>query len=541
MTSLVASNNWWLGCLYEKNQKTLLLSIWLYLLTLLMPEVFAMAAKHRYLVLHQYDDGTMHDSDPFRHVGDITNAERKNLMGIGKKRFVSIKLTEKEAADIKKELSGKNGLIELDNVIQLPLKPYVNNSNLQQNDGEFLNNTPLCNATVDNVDFYVLDTLVFPDTVELSNVKLIYGPNYVNDPVACHPHGTWVSSIIAGKTSGVIPNGMRIIYNMVVLDCNGNGFPSYIIQAFSAVIENAKLNALQGRRAVVNLSAGAGTNLVLDAAANAVINAGISLFVSAGNDGINACVSQSPAEAANVFTVAATEFPGNVPASFTNWGLPGDCVKLFLPGLGVTVASITDSGAVTFLAGTSFATPTATALAAMQLAEDPKATPAEVSSRILARSINVMPIANNVYNNLMPIMQASQACFNTNLLFSSFTTSKSTSNKFTLWYSGMTQGNFCVMFKAASVRNTILLGLRYNISTPASEIVQVKIGVPHKPGFLSTIQQGGKVLSSKITNNRILSTTPTTTIRVAEQAKIITVAYSKKLRYDDPVAFGCNI
>ena len=523
------------------------------ILYFLLPEVTSSAeAKRRYIIMlpkkhpqRRFDDtntDTDTDTDQELFSDDLAAdfSEHEILMNTEKRRFISISLTEKAARKLKKKLGDSDSLVVPDELVSIPNIPFViRDDNTTSADTEFLTNTPKCHVEVNNVDFVVLDTLVFSNAPDLQGVKINFGPNYTPDKSPCHPHGTWVSSIIAGSQYGVIPSGKRTIYNIVVFNCNAQGFPSYIIQAFNHAMQLAKENAIVGRRTLINLSGGGGLNPAMDAAANAIVDAGIALFVSAGNDAIDACTSASPAAATKVIAVGATTPPGNVPAYFTNWGDVGGCVRFYLPGTGIQVLDVSNPNIVLGVSGTSFASPIGAALGGIELQRDLQATPAEILARLSSRMITVSPPPGGSFNQLMPVLLSLNACANNLELFSAFVTTKADSNKFLRWYDGVRQTNMCVSFKAASNINSLLVGIRGN-SNATSEIVSIKIGVKANTNYVNSISQNGINLAFKRTSTRILNKQVGKTYKVSTVGQSILFSYTT-MKGDEVSFLSANV
>jgi serine protease len=121
----------------------------------------------------------------------------------------------------------------------------------------------------------------------------------------------------------------------------------------------------------------------LNDAVQRVIDAGVTVVVSAGNSGVDAC-SYSPASVSAAVTVGATT---NIDekAIYSN---SGPCVDLFAPGSGIYSATNTDDFAFVNANGTSMAAPHVAGAAALYLESHPGASPSEVSAAIVADATN---------------------------------------------------------------------------------------------------------------------------------------------------------
>jgi len=164
-------------------------------------------------------------------------------------------------------------------------------------------------------------------------------------------HGTHVAGIIGAKnnTIGVlgVASGATLV-SLRVLDKDGKGTLSAIIQALSYVNANAKAGD------VVNLSLGEEEpSAILDQAVQNTAARGIYIAIAAGNDSKPA-INFSPGRAngQNIYTVSAVDSLGNF-ASFSNYG--NDAVDIAAPG--VRILSTFSNGRYAILSGTSMAAP----------------------------------------------------------------------------------------------------------------------------------------------------------------------------------------
>lgn len=164
-------------------------------------------------------------------------------------------------------------------------------------------------------------------------------------------HGTHVAGIIGAKNNDIgvlgIASGATLV-SLRVLDKDGNGTLSSIIQALSYVATNAKAGD------VVNMSVGEEeTSDVLDQQVQAIAARGIYVAIAAGNDSKPADLfSPGRANGDNIFTVSAVDSLDNF-ASFSNYG--NDVVDFAAPG--VRILSTYKDGLYAKMSGTSMATP----------------------------------------------------------------------------------------------------------------------------------------------------------------------------------------
>ena len=190
-----------------------------------------------------------------------------------------------------------------------------------------------------------------PDlTVDITNSKsFIDGEPSADDE---NGHGTHVAGIIGAKnnTFGVlgIASGATLV-SLRVLDKDGKGLLSYIIQALSYVSSHASPGD------VVNMSVGddEGISATLDQQVRNTAAKGIYIAIAAGNEKELANkYSPGRTNATNVFTVSATDSLDNF-AKFSNYG--NDVVDYAAPG--VRILSTFLNGRYAYLSGTSMAAP----------------------------------------------------------------------------------------------------------------------------------------------------------------------------------------
>jgi subtilisin len=164
-------------------------------------------------------------------------------------------------------------------------------------------------------------------------------------------HGTHVAGIIGAKNNDIgvlgVASGATLV-SLKVLDKDGNGKLSYIIQALSYINDNAKPGD------VVNMSIGEEeTSDVLDQQVQAIAAKGVYIAIAAGNDSKAANLySPGRANGNNIYTVSAVDSLGNF-ASFSNFG--NDVIDFAAPG--IRILSTYKGGQYAKMSGTSMATP----------------------------------------------------------------------------------------------------------------------------------------------------------------------------------------
>ena len=229
-------------------------------------------------------------------------------------------------------------------------------------------------ATGAGVHVYIVDTGIRSSHVEFGS-RVGAGFTTINDGngvADCHGHGTHVSGILAGATSGVARGAT--IHPVRVFDCVGGG------GTISSLLAALDWIAVYGvRPGVVNMSLVTDSiSLALNEAAERLVDLGFPVAVAAGNWSSNAC-SYSPASAPRVLTVAATNRIDAQPG-YSNFG---PCVDLYAPGSAILSSWITSDTAHYTLGGTSMASPHVAGAAALYLQNRPTASPDEVSRAIL--------------------------------------------------------------------------------------------------------------------------------------------------------------
>ncbi|KAI1868441.1 uncharacterized protein JN550_006357 [Neoarthrinium moseri] len=222
---------------------------------------------------------------------------------------------------------------------------------------------------------YVVDTGVLTTHEEFQG-RATMGFNSVNNvDTDENGHGSHVSGTIAGATFGVAKKAN--IIGVKVLDADGGGTNSGVIDGLNFVASDAKAKGLSGK-AVMNMSLGGSKSAAVNAAVEAIAAAGVVPVVAAGNENQNAA-NVSPASSPNAITVGAIDQTNDRKASFSNFGA---VVDIFGPGVNVQSVGITSDSATDTLSGTSMASPHIAGLAAYLMSLESLTDVTAVSDRI---------------------------------------------------------------------------------------------------------------------------------------------------------------
>ncbi|MCS0634473.1 S8 family peptidase [Streptomyces sp. LP05-1] len=221
------------------------------------------------------------------------------------------------------------------------------------------------------VTAYIIDTGVRITHSDFGG-RASYGYDAIdNDNTAQdgHGHGTHVAGTVGGNSYGVAKKAKLV--GVRVLNNSGSGTTDQVVAGIDWVTRNAV------KPAVANMSLGGGADTALDTAVRNSIASGITYAVAAGNESANASGS-SPARVAEAITVGSTTNT-DARSSFSNYG---SVLDLFAPGSSITSAWNTSDSATNTISGTSMATPHVTGAAALYLAGNPTATPAQVATAL---------------------------------------------------------------------------------------------------------------------------------------------------------------
>jgi subtilisin len=201
---------------------------------------------------------------------------------------------------------------------------------------------------------WILDSGVDYDHPDL-NVDTERSQSFIPDVATADDdegHGTHIAGIIGAKNNTIgtlgVASGATIVA-LKVLDSEGDGFVSYILEALSYVSEHGNPGD------AVNLSLSVDNDLseILDEEVQALGNQGFYVCIAAGNDAMNANnFSPARANGKNIYTVSAVDSLNRF-ASWSNYG--NDVVDYAAPG--VRILSTYLNGQYAYIDGTSQAAP----------------------------------------------------------------------------------------------------------------------------------------------------------------------------------------
>ncbi|MCZ7458192.1 S8 family peptidase [Streptomyces sp. WMMC940] len=225
----------------------------------------------------------------------------------------------------------------------------------------------------EGVTAYIIDTGVRISHNDFGG-RASYGYDAIdNDNTAQdgNGHGTHVAATVAGGSYGVAKKAK--VVGVRVLNNSGSGTTAQVVAGIDWVTQNAV------KPAVANMSLGGGVDTALDTAVRNSIASGVTYAVAAGNSGANAS-NYSPARVGEAITVGSTT-SSDARSSFSNYG---SVLDVFAPGSSITSAWNSSDSATNTISGTSMATPHVAGAAALYLADNRTATPAQVSSALTA-------------------------------------------------------------------------------------------------------------------------------------------------------------
>lgn len=231
------------------------------------------------------------------------------------------------------------------------------------------------------VNAYVIDTGILTTHGEFQGraVDIYDAVDREGSGMDCNGHGTHVAGILGGRTFGVAKKVQ--LFGVRVLDCQGTGSWSDVIDGVNFVTWHHAQPSQQGIPAVANMSLAGGTNQAAEAAVRNSIRQQVTYVVAAGNGNADAA-AYSPAAVVEAITVGATD-QNDSRAEFSNFG---STLDLFAPGVHITSAWIGDDMMFATATGTSMASPHVAGVVALYLQTHRSASPAEVRSALVGNS-----------------------------------------------------------------------------------------------------------------------------------------------------------
>jgi subtilisin family serine protease len=210
---------------------------------------------------------------------------------------------------------------------------------------------------------YVMDSGIYRENVEFED-RAIWGFDAVDNPspkTDLNGHGTHCAGTIMAKNYGLAKKAVAV--DVRVLGATGSGSYAGVIAGIDFTANDGK-----GKKAVGSMSLGGGFSQAVNDAVDAAVASGVTMVLSAGNDGADSC-SQSPASAGGAAGTAITVMSSDNQdffAWFSNWGT---CSDIIAPGVSVTSAWIGSPYSINTISGTSMSAPHVAGVAVMTLSK----------------------------------------------------------------------------------------------------------------------------------------------------------------------------
>ena len=246
--------------------------------------------------------------------------------------------------------------------------------------------------TGEGVGIAVLDTGAYPH-LELRN--LVVFQDYINhrhDFYDDSGHGTHVAGIIGAEKLGAAPDCHLII--LKVLDANGEGKTTHVLQAINWVIEHRLAYNIR----IINISIGTISrrqtpDQPLISAVERAWDHGITVVTAAGNHGPLPQTITTPGVSHKVITVGACDdrTDPHLPKSYSGRGPTKNCIRkpdIVAPGSKIRSLAASKNGYVK-KSGTSMATPFVSGILALTLQRFPDLTPKELKLKLYETSLDL--------------------------------------------------------------------------------------------------------------------------------------------------------
>ncbi|XP_013402179.1 uncharacterized protein LOC106167839 [Lingula anatina] len=158
-------------------------------------------------------------------------------------------------------------------------------------------------------------------------VDSLHFDSYGGDGSDDNYHGTMVAGFVGANIWGVAKEATLI--PVKVLNRYGSGYMSDILAGLNWILEQVGPTG-RNRPSVINMSLGASNPgpSYFDGPIDALRDMGVLTVVAAGNEGVDACLSD-PAKVPSAITVGAVDKYNHL-ASFSN---TGSCLDIFAPGV----------------------------------------------------------------------------------------------------------------------------------------------------------------------------------------------------------------
>jgi thermitase len=241
------------------------------------------------------------------------------------------------------------------------------------------------------VTIAILDSGVDATHPDLSP-NMVPGYNFYSnntDTTDACGHGTAVAGVAAAATNngtgvaGVAGQSRIMPIRVAYFDSTQNGCYAY----YSTVINGLTYAADHGAR-VANVSyGGLAASSTVQSAAQYMKGKGGLVFVSAGNDGINANVAST----STMIPVSATDSNDSI----ASWSTYGAFVALSAPGAGIWTTS--QGGIYQAWTGTSFSSPLTAGVAALMMAANPALDGTKIESLMYTTAVDLGAAGRDIY------------------------------------------------------------------------------------------------------------------------------------------------
>jgi hypothetical protein len=235
------------------------------------------------------------------------------------------------------------------------------------------------------VHCYILDTGILDTHMEfdIGQVVLDYNAITFTNGISARDdngHGTGVASMIGGKTVGCA--NKTVLHSIKVLDSNGSGYVSDIINGLDWVITN-KIGP-----SIINMSLTSNLSMSFNSAVQKCIINGITVVCASGNNSIDGSIL-SPVSTIGAIAVSAYDSAKTKPT----WSDFGPYISTFAPGVSIKSAYGTSPSTYYLVSGTSFSSPIVVGIIVRYLKKNVGATQTQINSYITKSNI-----ANEILN-----------------------------------------------------------------------------------------------------------------------------------------------